>query len=62
MPRFARGICQCFGSLAALNGQEAVAGVFVNAKAGRKVGCFRALIFAEVVDALLFATAQGNQF
>ena len=46
--------------LAALDGQEAVAWVLVNDKASWQVAAFRALVLAEVVNALLLATAKRD--
>ena len=46
--------------LAALDGQETVAWVFVDAEASWQISAFRALVFAEVVDRLLFAAAERN--
>ena len=44
--------------LRTLNSQKAVAWVFVDSEAGWKVRCFRTLVLAEVVNSLLFATAE----
>ena len=48
--------------LAALDGQKTVAWVFVDAEASRQVATFGSLVFAEVVNALLLTTAQGDFF
>ncbi|HSX23806.1 MAG TPA: hypothetical protein VLE74_01775, partial [Candidatus Saccharimonadales bacterium] len=49
--------------LFALNSQEPVAWVFVDHHAGRYgIDSFRALVFAEVVDLLLFATTKSDHF
>jgi len=48
--------------LAALNGQKAVAWVFVNSKTSWQVTTLWALVLREVVDGLLLATAKRNFF
>jgi hypothetical protein len=48
--------------LAAFYGQEAVAWVFVYGETFWKIGTFWAFVFAEVVNALYFTTAQSNLF
>jgi hypothetical protein len=46
--------------LAALDGKETVAWVFVYYEASWKLAAFWALVLAEVVDSLLFTTAKNN--
>jgi hypothetical protein len=46
--------------LAALDGKETIALVFVYLEASRKIATFWSLVFAEVVNSLLFAASQRN--
>jgi len=46
--------------LAALDGQETVAWVLVNAETAWQFSAFWALVLAKVVDDLLLAAAKGN--
>jgi len=46
--------------LLALYCEEAVAWVFVNFETTWQVSCLWSLVFAEVVDSLLLATAQND--
>ena len=61
-PSLNRTFCKLLTQLAALNGKEAVAWVFVHDKTSWKLTSLWAVVLAEVVDGLLFAATKGDFF